>query len=85
MSTELVQTELPVALRGGSDTWDQPAASTLLIGEWFSEPVSPPTGPTLKYWTGSAWAAKPLKWWNGSTWVNSGVLKRWNDSAWVTV
>lgn len=59
---------------------------------WGFQPLAPAsaqlqsggaTGPTLKYWTGSAWAEKPLKWWNGSAWVNTGVLKRWTGSTWA--
>ena len=40
-------------------------------------------GSTIKYWTGSAWVAKPLKRWNGTAWVAVTALKRWNGSAWV--
>ena len=39
-------------------------------------------GPTLKYWTGAAWVAKPLKRWNGSTWV-AATLTHGTGSAWV--
>lgn len=74
------QTDLPVGLRGGADTWDQPQASVVLDEDWFTAPTA---GPTLKYWAGSAWLPKPLKWWNGSAFVNTGVLKYWNGSTWV--
>ncbi len=40
------------------------------------------TGSTIKYWTGAAWAAKPLKRWNGSAWVPA-TLKRYNGASWV--
>ena len=49
----------------------------------FEIPAAAAAGGTaLKYWTGSAWVAKPLKRWNGSSWV-AATLKRWNGSAWV--
>lgn len=76
------QRDLPTRLRGGEDTWDQPQASVVLVDDWF-DAAPPATGPSLKYWTGSAWAAKPLKRWDGSAFVNAGVLKRWNGGAWV--
>lgn len=37
----------------------------------------------LKYWNGSAWAAKPVKYWTGSAWVEK-PLKYWSGSAWVS-
>ena len=40
MTIKLAQTELPVGLRGGSDTWDQPQASVVLDADFFSEPAS---------------------------------------------
>jgi hypothetical protein len=41
-----------------------------------------PGGGNIKWWSGSAWTAKPVKYWNGSAWVTK-PLKRWNGSAWV--
>ena len=41
----------------------------------------PVAGGLLKYWTGSAWAAKTLKAWNGSAW-QAGLLKFWNGASW---
>ena len=40
MTIKLAQTDLPVGLRGGSDTWDQPQASVVLDADFFSEPAS---------------------------------------------
>ena len=82
MTVTQPQRDLPAGLRGGADTWDQPQASVVLVDDWF-DAAPPATGPSLKYWTGSAWAAKPLKQWDGSAFVNAGVLKRWNGGAWV--
>ncbi len=36
----------------------------------------------VKFWTGSAWVAKPIKVWTGSAWAIK-PLKRWTGSAWV--
>lgn len=82
MTIKLAQTELPVGLRGGSDAWDQPQASVVLVDDWF-DAAPPATGPSLKYWTGSAWVLKPLKRWDGSAWVNSGVLRHWDGAQWI--
>lgn len=39
-------------------------------------------GPSMKYWNGTTWVAKPLKYWNGSSWV-AKPLKYYNGSTWV--
>ena len=61
----------------------QEPAGTVFRNEFFGIPPAPSAG-NLKYWTGSAWVAKPLKYWTGSAWVEK-PLKRWTGSAWVSV
>ena len=41
-----------------------------------------PTGTQINYWTGAAWAPKPLMRWNGTAWVPA-QLQRWTGTAWV--
>jgi hypothetical protein len=67
--------------RGGDDVWDQVQASVVLQNEVFDNVVVVGSG-LAKFWTGSAWTAKPVKYWNGSSWTTK-PLKRWNGSAWV--
>lgn len=52
----------------------------ILPAEYF-DTAPPSSGGLLKYWTGSAWAAKTMKAWNGSAWV-PGLLKFWNGASW---
>ncbi len=37
----------------------------------------------IKYWNGTAWAAKPVKYWDGTAWVQK-PMKHWDGSQWVT-
>lgn len=48
----------------------------------FSGAVVGPTG-SMKVWTGSDWALKPVKYWTGSIWVQK-PLKYWDGSTWIT-
>ena len=56
---------------------------------WDTELVNtedaPPAsgGAVLKYWTGSAWTAKPLKFWTGAAWSSAGTLRYWDGTQWV--
>lgn len=59
---------------GAADRWN---AVTIAI-----QPPLP--GSYIKYWTGSAWALKPLKRWDGSQWKQA-ILKRWDGSTWRQV
>ena len=36
-----------------------------------------------KYWSGSAWTAKPIKYWTGTQWTTK-PLKYWNGAQWIT-
>ena len=53
----------------------------LFENEFFDDPPAG-TGGSIKVWTGSAWAEKPVKVWTGSAWVTKPV-KAWNGTAWV--
>lgn len=66
--------------RGGDDVWDQVQAAVVLDNDVFDNVVV--SSGLAKFWTGAAWAAKPVKYWNGSSWTTK-PLKRWNGSAWV--
>ena len=37
----------------------------------------------IKYWSGSAWTAKPVKYWTGSVWTTK-PMKHYNGTIWVT-
>lgn len=70
-------------LKGGSDAWDNPQASVILLDDYFVEDVPPPGGSgQIKAFVGGSFVAKPVKVWNGSAWATK-PLKRWNGSAWV--
>lgn len=52
-------------------------AGLLFLTHLLQGPSTPVTS-RLKYWTGTAWVAKPVKY-NGV----EKTLKRWNGSTWV--
>lgn len=63
-----------------SISWSVNGSDTAVFASWIYA-SAPPSGSTLKVWSGSAWVEKPLKVWSGSAWVEA-ILKRWTGSAW---
>lgn len=59
---------------GAADRWN---VATIAI-----QPPLP--GSYLKYWSGSAWALKPLKRWDGTQWKQA-ILRRWDGTTWRQV
>lgn len=60
-----------VSLRNPTNTFDVPLVDIAGTVQGY-----------IKYWTGTAWAVKPVKYWTGSAWVQKPV-KYWNGSAWT--
>lgn len=79
---DLVFRKVGYEISGGSTLWlGQSAASTIARTEFFGAPATSVFG-YIKYWTGSAWSAKPIKYWTGTAWVQK-PLKFWNGTAWT--
>jgi hypothetical protein len=79
---DLVFRKIGSGISSGDDLWlrDTPA-STILTNEFFGVAGGTVSG-YIKYWTGTAWAVKPMKYWTGSAWVIKPV-KYWNGTAWT--
>lgn len=58
--------------------------SGLMAAEFIIFTLPAPTGRSVKYWSGSAWIAKPIKMWNGSSWISNAVNVR-TGSGWETL
>lgn len=79
---DLVFRKIGYTIGSGKDLWlrDTPA-STIAVDEFFGVASGTVSG-YIKYWTGTAWAVKPIKYWTGSAWVQKPV-KYWNGTAWT--
>lgn len=72
--------DLPVGVRGGSDTWDT-GAGAILNDEFFT-PAVPSVG-RLKVRIGSSWVVKPAKVRISAVWSTATLAVR-NASSWLT-